>query len=126
MLNGPRAAEPPVARGTVVRVGKSGRRWKIRFRDRETIEQQVPPCRRVRCTTIDCGMDGRHGWRKICAVKELRRYHDIRYALDFGALPTPPAVGDFIRFYLASDGHHAVLESAAHHENGAPYFQLGQ
>ena len=92
-------------------------------RERETTLEQVPPCKRVRCRGIDCAMDDRHGWRDVCAQKDMVRVHVETFDVHLDAPPVTPKLGDTVRFYLGADNH-AVLASAAHTADGASYYEL--
>jgi hypothetical protein len=109
--------------GRVERIDPTGTELRVTRRDRETVIETVPPCKRVRCTGIDCNMDERNGWRDICVEKRVQRVHDVAFVLHLDAPPVVPKVGDFVGFFLAPSGH-AVLASAARTEQAAPYFEL--
>ncbi|MEO8846833.1 MAG: hypothetical protein ABI591_17000 [Kofleriaceae bacterium] len=98
--------------GRVTRV--RGTEVDVTRRDREITIESVPPCKRVHCTGIDCGMDAGHGWRDVCATKQIKRVHDVAFVLDLDSPPVVLKVGDPVEFFLAPDGH-AVLATAPHY-----------
>ena len=112
---------PTQESGRVARVDATG--IHVTRRDRQSFVEMVPPCKRVRCTGLDCNMDERHGWRDVCTEKQVHRVHDVAFLLHVEAAPVVPKVGDNITFFVAPNGH-AVLRTVSSSETAAPYFEL--
>jgi hypothetical protein len=110
--------------GTLARVGKHGTEWRVTRRDWTEIIESVPPCKRVRCSQIDCEMVEGGGWEDVCTKKVIHRFTDHSFVLHFDAAPVTPRVGDLVKFFWDADTGHAVLSSAARRAGATPYFSL--
>jgi hypothetical protein len=110
--------------GVVAKVDATGEELRVTRRDRETTIETVPPCKRVRCTGLDCEMDARHGWRDICVEKQVHRIVNHAWTLHVVAPPVVPKAGDQVTFYFDAATGDAVLATAAKTERGDAYFTL--
>lgn len=117
---------PSVEWGALSRIGKHGGEWTVIRREHVQILETVPPCKRVRCTGLDCEMDERHGWRDVCVEKYVPRVETSTYVLELAAAAPPftPRVGDSLYFFWDQTTHHAVIQTAAHGGDQPKYFVL--
>jgi hypothetical protein len=122
--NGPAIAEPAQASGVVAQVSQHGTEWVVTRRDWTATIESVPPCKRVMCTGIDCGMVEGGPWREVCAEKVTRHHEDHRWVLHFDTVPTKPRLGDAVGFYLDPATGHAVLIYASRSADVDPYFYV--
>lgn len=110
--------------GVVAKVDATGDELLVTRRELETTLETVPPCKRVRCTQLDCEMDERHGWRDVCVEKEIHRVVDHAWSMHVVPPLVVPKVGDHVELYVDTATGDAVLVSAKRTERGQPYFTL--